>query len=417
MPEQYQSALTGPQMDQALLDMANHTSERYAKGTANGAAVPSGTAGYHDNALYYKDLAANQAQTATNAAGSASNSATAASTSEANATTAAGTATSAATTATQQADRAEDAAGRAEAIVGGQFVSYGQNQGLTPTQQAQARKNIVAGGTNPNLLDNWWFGPGVINQRGATSGTNFNHGVYRMDRWQTTYSTSAGTGSWSLGPDGLTITTENSAGFFRQRLSNFGKLTGKKLTFSIMYPDGTIVSKTIVRNSAAQDLNPGITGIVAQINADDYVVIGVNKNNTFTFKAVKLEIGNVSTLVNDAPPDPAEELAKCQRYFFRLNAQTNVNVLGFGNAGNGVAIFLIPTPTTMRTTPTVTVTNIGNLQIIIAGTTYTPTAISIRNAQANGIMITATCSSVSGADLALLRATASGAKLDFSADL
>ena len=44
----------------------------------------------------------------------------------------------------QEADRAEDAADRAEAIVGGQFVSYGQDQGLSDTYKAQARKNIDA---------------------------------------------------------------------------------------------------------------------------------------------------------------------------------------------------------------------------------------------------------------------------------
>ena len=53
---QYDSALNGIQMDAALLDMANHTSERFAKGTVEGVPVTSGE-GYHDNAKYYSDLA------------------------------------------------------------------------------------------------------------------------------------------------------------------------------------------------------------------------------------------------------------------------------------------------------------------------------------------------------------------------
>lgn len=142
--EQYQSALTGPQMDQALLDMANHTSERFAKGTAEGVPASPGTVGYEDNSKYYKDLAANQAQAATSSASQAVNYATAAQTSAGAAAASAATANSEAYRATVQADRAEDAAERAEAIVGGQFVSYGGPQGLDDTEKAQARENIGA---------------------------------------------------------------------------------------------------------------------------------------------------------------------------------------------------------------------------------------------------------------------------------
>ena len=318
MPEQYQSALTGPQMDQALLDMANHTSERYAKGTANGAAVPSGTAGYHDNALYYKDLAANQAQTATNAAGSATNSAAAASTSEASATTAAGTATSAATTATQQATRAQNAADRAEAIVGGQFVSYGQNQSLTDAQKAIARGNIGVeaggGGAGANLLDNAWFTPNsVVNQRGVTSGSNFADGTYRFDRWQTTFGSSASGGSWSLGTNGLTITSTTSTVFFRQKFPDPSIFTGRKITASVMLSDGSVYSGTITRTSGNQSFAHGLTGFIMMF-AGDAFRFGADVGYSWTIKAIKLEVGTVSTLENDLPTDYLTELTKCQGY-------------------------------------------------------------------------------------------------------
>lgn len=340
MPEQYQSALTGPQMDQALLDMANHTSERYAKGTANGAAVPSGTVGYHDNALYYKDLAANQAQTATNAAGSATNSAAAASTSEASATTAAGTATSAATTATQQATRAQNAADRAEAIVGGQFVSYGQAQGLTDAQKATARNNIGAGGGGRNLLDNWYFADGqAINQRGATSGTEFTNSRYRIDRWQTTWGASQTGGTWELTNDGLTLTSTNGGVYFRQKLLNYAFLVGKRITASIMLADGTVYSASLVRSSGNQLFSHGLQGFTMGFEGSNAFRFGPSGTGySFTVKAIKLELGGVSTLANDAPPDPAEELAKCQWYFERIQASTNVG-LGLG-VGSGTRLFV-----------------------------------------------------------------------------
>lgn len=65
--ERYNSSLSGPEADAALRDMANHTSERYAKGTVNGSPVGGGQVGYQDNSKYYKERAeeaANRAESA-----------------------------------------------------------------------------------------------------------------------------------------------------------------------------------------------------------------------------------------------------------------------------------------------------------------------------------------------------------------
>lgn len=53
MAERYVSALTGPEMDAALLDMAQHNSEAWAVGTRNGAAVSSSDDTYQNNSKYY----------------------------------------------------------------------------------------------------------------------------------------------------------------------------------------------------------------------------------------------------------------------------------------------------------------------------------------------------------------------------
>lgn len=53
MAERYVSALTGPEMDAALLDMAQHNSEAWAVGTRNGAAVSSSDDTYNNNSKYY----------------------------------------------------------------------------------------------------------------------------------------------------------------------------------------------------------------------------------------------------------------------------------------------------------------------------------------------------------------------------
>ena len=53
MAERYVSALTGPEMDAALLDMAQHNSEAWAVGTRNGTAVSSSDDTYQNNSKYY----------------------------------------------------------------------------------------------------------------------------------------------------------------------------------------------------------------------------------------------------------------------------------------------------------------------------------------------------------------------------
>lgn len=103
---QYQSSLTGPQIDAALQDMANHDSEAWAVGTRDGAAVTSLDVTYENNAKYY-------------------------------------------------ADEASGAAARAEAAVPAGTagaVFFDQAQTLTTSQQEQARANINAG-TPFNIRD------------------------------------------------------------------------------------------------------------------------------------------------------------------------------------------------------------------------------------------------------------------------
>ena len=112
--------------------------EAYARGTITDVfghtrPVEEGEPGYHDNSKYYKELAGTSkidAETAKNAAEAAQG---------------------AAETAQQAAENARD---QAVAIVGGEYVSYGQTQSLNDTQKNKARENIGATGPNgyyPNM--------------------------------------------------------------------------------------------------------------------------------------------------------------------------------------------------------------------------------------------------------------------------
>ena len=112
--------------------------EAYARGTITDVfghtrPVEEGETGYRDNSKYYKELAGTSkidAETAKNAAEAAQG---------------------AAETAQQAAENARD---QAVAIVGGEYVSYGQTQSLNDTQKNKARENIGATGPNgyyPNM--------------------------------------------------------------------------------------------------------------------------------------------------------------------------------------------------------------------------------------------------------------------------
>ena len=242
--------------------------------------------------------------------------------------------------------------------------------------------------TNPNLLINPDF---KINQRGKTeyNGTN---PTYSVDRW---YSSNANLTIkvCDTEEDGRYInlsTTEDTAvsngrGYFRQ---NLGEALSGKYTLSadvrgsgvyllsLFGPDANTASKiyTATENwtrvsvtvDASNNLNVGTTGNTA-INA---FYIRLDSNSSIDFRNVKLERGSVATQFT--APDPATELAKCQRYYQRIDVSkrpsTNINshfgywngVISGGSKGIGITIPIEP----MRTSPTVSMTGAVDIRTI-----------------------------------------------------
>lgn len=222
--------------------------------------------------------------------------------------------------------------------------------GFTDTQKEQARKNIGAGGTNPNLLDNPFF---TVNQRGVAAGTSVNANGFVADRWQAT-----GTMGATRNSDG-SITVVNT---MFHKLGDRG-LDGKTVTLSALYTDGTVESKTFTwSGTTAQNL--------PSLNATVYAASNqINFNGgSLNVKALKLELGTVSTLANDTPPNYAEELAKCQ-YYCRVLTASSLSMAAVGMAVAATE-FRCAFPFVMRTMPTVTFS--GTIQ----GNTSTVSAIS-----------------------------------------
>lgn len=236
-------------------------------------------------------------------------------------------------TAGEYAQDAEDAADRAEAIVGGQFVSYGQSQGLTEAEKTTARTNIgVTKHTNPNLLDNWYFvGDGTpktfpINQRGKNY---YAVNDYTIDRWKSvnlwgnscTVKVATQPGGLVLAGD---INTDNPNTYvqFQQIVEN--PPYGKEVTLSLLVDtfgaddDGNYpqiwCGASAYKNITAVGLS-SLTFTWPSDQTENYVRIvlydGATQASSIRIQAIKLELGAVSTLEQDAAPDYGIELTRC----------------------------------------------------------------------------------------------------------
>lgn len=230
---------------------------------------------------------------------------------------------------------------------------FTKDENTTNPEKAFAQLNIGNAGSNRNLLDNPWF---TVNQRQITSGQG-NQG-YIADRWGMTY----GNGGviYSRTDDTITIQSANglSHGDIFQKLEPdlWNYLNGKTVTLSVMLNDYSIRSATFTFDSTATkrgSLQYGLDG-----NAMSYECSLGNRAVQIwkyytpeTYRAAKLELGSVSTLANDAPPDYGTELAKCGRYFFR--AKGDPIAVGYVSSNLQYVYVSVPALAPMRATPTI----------------------------------------------------------------
>ena len=217
---------------------------------------------------------------------------------------------------------------------------FTKDEDTTSGEKAFAQLNIGTAGSNRNLLDNPFF---TVNQRDV-NGTITN-GQYGVDRWI------AGGGTVTMATGGITLGAGNS--YALQRPADPSIFNGKTVTLSVMTSDGVIESGTVVAQ----------TGNAKTVRTANFeLCIGYTAYNSFYFYntsssdktviAAKLELGSVSTLANDAPPEYAEELAKCQ-YYCRVIETSGY--FAFGIAA-GSAHIQTPLQYAMRARPSVSFT-------------------------------------------------------------
>jgi len=278
----------------------------------------------------------------------------------------------------------------------------------------------IKGGSNPNLLDNWYF-IRPINQNRRERYTSQG---YSFDRWY-------------VRTDGLTVLPQEHAlrflftsntGAFNQRIEHPESLFGKVITVSalvtaVSFAEGNVGVRIglVSANSVTTNSKP-LTGQLHKntpdlvtytarlpdtipysgINFELFASGSVSNGDYLDIAAVKLEFGSHQTLahkntegeweLNGLPPDQALELSKCQRYQLVFSgSDINQPLLATGYTINTTtARFLLDLPSPLRTTPAISATN---LYVNLSGIRAPVTAAAVLGPPAqNKISIQVTCS-------------------------
>ena len=230
-----------------------------------------------------------------------------------------------------QVVNANDAADRAEAIVGGQFVSYGQDQGLSAAYKYQARKNIDAIVPGRNLLNNTWFGDLgklIVHSSGPIRYIDAGQTGSPFDCWtkvtsdgyvgvDTELNIIGGAELRQMLPTDVIYSLIEKA----DRLYVEGKTLPMCLSYnqySTVYsgtfnmPRSTTSSNVIIAEIEGSNgkLVFGHTSGDSLGNGNGYYVSIISTTGQINVDRIKFEVGSYSTIENDVPPDMVEETFK-----------------------------------------------------------------------------------------------------------
>lgn len=183
--------------------------------------------------------------------------------------------------------------------------------------------------SNPNLLDNWYFG-NPVNQRGQTSYTGVGYGI---DRWIRN-----GGGDTLLNDGYITLLGYGNNLDQITDTAVYKQLRGKIVTISVLGRGYfSIVAEDYANSYKAKYVNSveftiGSLALTVRSDADRLIFhIQPQDGNPCDIIAVKLELGSQQTLAHqDANgnwvlneiPDYGEQLRRCQRYFQTFATQS-----------------------------------------------------------------------------------------------
>lgn len=246
-----------------------------------------------------------------------------------------------------------------------------------------------------NRLINGNFG---INQRGVSGTVTLAAGAYGHDRFKAGASGCTYTFATSNNVTTLTI----SAGSLQQVVEGLNLETG---TYALSWT-GTAQGKIGAGSYGASGVTGSITG-------------GTNTTvefNTGTLSLVQLEKGSTATSFDYRPY--GQELALCQRYYYRLNANSTGISCAYTTAAynTGASYGAFNMPVTMRAAPTTSQSRVAALGMLGNNTSSTSTGIASGNNSPTTVEFVVNATYVQGyAYTARFAATTDW--LDFSAEL
>ena len=283
-------------------------------------------------------------------------------------------------------------------------------------------------GTTDNILINT-NGKNMVNQREATTVA---HNSYGFDRWRMNSRDSiARVISQESGSARLTITDKGTAisGVFYQDIENHTLYRGKTLTLSVRMraTNGSIIYIADVPGQAsiAYYTTPGewqTLNVTYTIQSNSVYVRSACHANVFNdgdyveFEWIKLEEGDHATPY--VIPDPALELARCQRYFQAYGG--SAATLPISNSYNlnttqarGVFHFV----ETMRTAPSISISNAAHFSINHQDTNVAATNLAFNDIYKDAAYITATASGLTAGQGSAILATSTDARIFLNAEI
>jgi len=224
------------------------------------------------------------------------------------------------------------------------------------TDQTKADLNAIGvSGGRKNLIINGRLGTNtMVNQRGFASGT-LNDGDYGFDRWLS----ASGASVLALNADDVTLTSGKLLQWIEAP-----HISGKQITVSAKVNSGTLTGRVGTGAIAFQTLPFTITAPSGNLRLE---LVG----NGSQFTDVQVELGSVATDFEHR--SYGEELALCQRYYYRLNVIANQSLM-IGNSLNTTSgFYTLALPQPLRATPSVSISGFTNYRQRGGGVNVTTT--------------------------------------------
>ena len=229
--------------------------------------------------------------------------------------------------------------------------------------------------TNPNLLDNWYFG-NPVNQRGFTSATGSG---YCIDRWVISKTNASTVASVALAPGVIQLTnTDADADRYIEIIQHLEEtvcsaISNRTATFSILTDRGLITFTDTLTPDSYRSHSAGNVTLYMRVNTGGTanVRLRLYSGTALSVYAAKMELGTQQTLAHQEDgvwvlneiPDYGEQLRRCQRYFITLNKTGSYNssmLYGFNTGGNTIALQI---PCAIRDASAYTATITGTLYL------------------------------------------------------